>query len=530
MSSLYQERQMRSWNLLSIICFLLLLPLSAYPDSTANNLKEQEPPSKLGSNGQLDFLYHNYTVMKAYLSSLAQKYPDLTYLHSIGKSIKNRSLLALVVSSKIYNPPLGTPNIKFIGNIHGNEAVGRELILHMIEYLVTNYGKNKTVTHLLDTTIIHFLPSMNPDGFEKAKSSGCQGLSGRGNAIEIDLNRNFPDYFINNSIQLQPETIAIQNWMAKVPFILSASLHGGELVANYPYENRREALEGERGTASLAPDDDVFQHLAKVYARTHPTMHKGIPCNNRNNLRFEDGITNGAFWYTLTGGMQDYNYIWHGCLEITLEISCCKYPKHEELQNFWRKNKDALLNYAAEVHRGVKGIISNSSGNPIGGARLKIEGRDRGFNSSNRGEFWRILLPRKEPYYIMVEAAGYRPKLVPFYIDETKKLIWLNITMARFDEPTTETLIKTTSLRESKSLDNVNSDDSEELIFGDEESETSTEDIKSSFRQANIHLENAIAGRSHLELGERDYYNAGQCHDLSRILLTSFILCIVWIS
>ena len=47
---------------------------------------------------------------------------------------------------------------------------------------------------------------------------------------------------------------------------------------------------------------------------------------------FDNGTTNGAAWYPLTGGMQDYNYIWHGCMEVTLELSCCKFPPAAELQ------------------------------------------------------------------------------------------------------------------------------------------------------------------------------------------------------
>ena len=30
--------------------------------------------------------------------------------------------------------------------------------------------------------------------------------------------------------------------------------------------------------------------------------------------------------------LQDYNYIWHGCMEVTLELSCCKFPPAAELQ------------------------------------------------------------------------------------------------------------------------------------------------------------------------------------------------------
>lgn len=92
----------------------------------------------------------------------------------------------------------------------------------------------------MNNTRIHILPSLNPDGFEVASEGLCARGLGRPNANNKDLNRSFPDFFRGNHKPLEPETRAVQKWMDDIPFILSASLHGGALVANYPYESMKD--------------------------------------------------------------------------------------------------------------------------------------------------------------------------------------------------------------------------------------------------------------------------------------------------
>lgn len=79
--------------------------------------------------------------------------------------------------------------------MHGNEVVGREMLLLLIKYLCENYGLNPRVTELLKTVRIHIMPSMNPDGYEKSTPGDAQSLVGRANAHNVDLNRNFPDQY-----------------------------------------------------------------------------------------------------------------------------------------------------------------------------------------------------------------------------------------------------------------------------------------------------------------------------------------------
>ena len=60
------------------------------------------------------------------------------------------------------------PMIKLIANMHGNEAVGREVLLALARYLLENYEQDSRVRAIVDTTDIHILPSLNPDGFEQS--------------------------------------------------------------------------------------------------------------------------------------------------------------------------------------------------------------------------------------------------------------------------------------------------------------------------------------------------------------------------
>lgn len=92
----------------------------------------------------------------------------------------------------------------------------------------------------MQNTRIHVMPTMNPDGFA-ISTIGCDGDQGRLSARFKDLNRNFPDYFHPNPGRREdPEVTAIRDWMKEIPFILSASIHGGALVANYPFDTVKE--------------------------------------------------------------------------------------------------------------------------------------------------------------------------------------------------------------------------------------------------------------------------------------------------
>ena len=70
-----------------------------------------------------------------------------------------------------------TPMVKYVGNMHGNEVHGREMILRLAKELLEKYSSGADdIRDLLDHTDIHLLPTMNPDGFSRCLTTSIHFL------------------------------------------------------------------------------------------------------------------------------------------------------------------------------------------------------------------------------------------------------------------------------------------------------------------------------------------------------------------
>lgn len=65
-----------------------------------------------------------------------------------------------------------TPEVKYVGATHGNEVVGKEVLIRLAHYLCESFRSNDAeVRRLLHLTRIHILPVLNPDGSELAAAA-----------------------------------------------------------------------------------------------------------------------------------------------------------------------------------------------------------------------------------------------------------------------------------------------------------------------------------------------------------------------
>lgn len=278
------------------------------------------------------------------------------------------------------------------------------------------------------------MPTMNPDGYERSKEGDDSSAQGRGNANDIDLNRNFPDQYSITQYNKhpEPETKAVMEWFKKYPFVLSANLHGGALVVNYPYDDNRAM---KSGVKNVSPDNDIFVLLAKTYSDAHPRMHKGLPCPEEPKEKFPEGIVNGAVWYVVSGGMQDYNYLFADCFEVTIEMGCFKYPYAKKLPGYWMENREPLIKFIEQVHRGVHGFVWSTGGNPIPNATISVEGINHDVHTAADGDYWRLLAPR-DNYIITASADGYESQKINVTVTDSAAGESVNFTLLR-DDPRT---------------------------------------------------------------------------------------------
>lgn len=110
--------------------------------------------------------------------------------------------------------------------------------------------------------------------------------------------------------------------------------------------------------------------------------------------------------------MQDVNYWRYGCLELTLEVSCCKFPPAYELQNLWKDNKKSMIEYLKMANTGLKGIIKFKNGEIAKYLSIRIDMREPIFKTSADGEYFRILLPGNYSIFILINCkVVYRERV-----------------------------------------------------------------------------------------------------------------------
>jgi hypothetical protein len=361
--------------------------------------------------------YPTYPQYLEMMNYFAGHYPEITLLDTFGLSVQGRLLLALKISD---NARLDEPEASFLytSTIHGDELVGYPVMLRLIDFLLSNYGTDTEVKRLVDNLSIWINPLSNPDGTYYPDNDTTVVNSVRRTSEGVDLNRDFPDPSAgeaDDTTGRAPETRAMMEFLRKHRFTMSANLHSGEEVVNYPWDH----------TYDLHADDSWYRFVSREYADEARAVDPGYMA------LFTDGITNGAQWYRIFGGRQDYmNYYLSG-REITLELSHEYRLPSSELEEYWGKNRRSLLNYMAQCMYGIRGVVTDgSTGEPVP-ARIAIPGHDSAysvvFSGEEHGDFYRLI--DEGVYDLVVSSEGYRNDTIRGVTVTGYEATWLDISL-----------------------------------------------------------------------------------------------------
>ncbi|NWI17245.1 AEBP1 protein, partial [Crypturellus soui] len=152
--------------------------------------------NEVTSSDNLDFRHHSYKDMRQVRPRAGGRSALTRPCARASPRVPTRRQLMKVVNEECA-AAAGEPEFRYTAGLHGNEALGRELLLLLMQFLCKEYRDgNPRVRALVTETRIHLVPSLNPDGYELARTAGSElGNWALGHWTEegYDLFENFPD-------------------------------------------------------------------------------------------------------------------------------------------------------------------------------------------------------------------------------------------------------------------------------------------------------------------------------------------------
>ncbi|XP_049524085.1 carboxypeptidase M-like [Dermacentor silvarum] len=189
----------------------------------------------------MEFKYHTLDEVNAFVHHVSSEHGSLVTLQYLGNTIKGRRIWQLILTNRAKEDSF-IPNLHLIANIYGNDVMTREVVMHLVEYMVGHAQSDPDVHWLLNNARLHVVPSVNIDGSDASIPGDCSGMTGGENSNGVAINRNFPSAFErvapSSRAPVEPESASVLRLMRAHPALLTVLLFAGLHGVLYPYDDQ----------------------------------------------------------------------------------------------------------------------------------------------------------------------------------------------------------------------------------------------------------------------------------------------------
>ncbi|HEX7321165.1 MAG TPA: M14 family zinc carboxypeptidase [bacterium] len=329
--------------------------------------------------GPIDPRYHTYDEVWAELDSLALTYPSISALDTL--CLSTRDSLAIPVIKISDNPTSDDdePALLYNGQHHGEELLGGEVALYLINDLLARYASDTLIHRWIDETEIFIVPMLNPEGkgivmsgldsiWRKNKRDNNNNGSFDLDSDGVDLNRNY-DFCWDSGGTSDPSS---ENYRGPSPFSENETrgirdlARQNHFVFDICYHNVRT---GE-GELAYYP-----WRWGVGFCKDYPFIKKIVDTLAAKIIN--DAGTNTyvpIYGYANEGTARNWLYGVCGTYAYTIEVSRTCYPPGNKVDSICMRNMPGAYYLMERVlGSGITGLITDSvTGQPLA-AEFRIE-------------------------------------------------------------------------------------------------------------------------------------------------------------
>jgi hypothetical protein len=381
----------------------------------------------------VDSEYHTYEQMLALMDSLANAYPNITHLDTIGESQQFGYLIQAIKISDNPDMEEDEPAILIDGLHHAREPVGTESCLAIMDHLLSNYGIDTQVTNWVDSSEIWIIPMLNPEGWKYIVDDSLSSPWWRKNQRDnnengvfdpdsdgVDINRNYDyNWIIGGSgdpgswVYRGPAPFSEKEVKAKRDLTLAQ-----KFVVSISYHSYGEVVFYSWSELPPAPDKQLMGEIADSIALRIPKF-------------------SGNGWYDavpsdcLNGFSRCWMYVVAGTLEFTIETAPEFIPPGEDGLQIAQDNVAGALYLLDRISGpGLTGHITDAAtGEPLSATVKVLEISDPILTPRTSdelyGRYFRLLLPGS--YTVEISKEEYETVTINNFQVNSGNLTELNI-------------------------------------------------------------------------------------------------------